>query len=573
MNREPTNPNRWSVSRRFVTAAAVTVAALVAAHGLSALLRTLTATPPPLAAVELTLGAVAATLVGCTLLPRRAAPAAAALAGALAAVLALVAEPGAWTVVPVLPAVGAAAVPAARWFGGRLPSEIDGALTRRRALAVAWALLALVAVVQTGRLATHVTDPGVELVIGTAHPFWNGHHCYPAYLHGAELALWGEENLYAQEHYLGHAEDPRTEVEGLGVEDPYQYPPQFLLLPALALQLTHDPTLLRVGWFVLNAALFVLTYTLLALWVGRRPGRLALWLLPAVLASFPVLYNFQYGQFHLATLCLAVLGMLAFARRWRVAGGFLLAAAILAKLFPAVLLAPLAARRRVRELAWTAAWGVALTALALAVFGPAPFTAFFQHHLPQLSSGAAFAFDELFPSLADLVIADNQGVFGLAVKLGATKAAAAAINRAFTVGVLLLAAVAGLRFAGAGRWARGSLWLALLGLGSLASPGAWGDYVPVVAVWLLALVAARALERRWLRWPLAVVAAFQVLLLGTMPVAGWGPPEVMIPVSALGVVTLLALFASVALSQPHGWRRSSVGSEPREEAEPLERAA
>lgn len=182
------------------------------------------------------------------------------------------------------------------------------------------------------------------------------------------------------------------------------------------------------------------------------------------------------------------------------------------------------------------------------------------YHLPRLGSGTAFAFDEAFPELAEMVIADNQGVFGLVTKVGLSKGVASAVGRTFTVGLLLLAAATGRRFAGASRWARGSLWLALLGLGSMASPGAWGDYVPSAAVWLLALVAVRAVEDRRLRIPLAAVAAFQFFLFGTMPVAGWHPPEVMIPISAVGALSMLALFGFVAFSKPDRWPSRSYGA-------------
>ena len=178
----------------------------------------------------------------------------------------------------------------------------------------------------------------------------------------------------------------------------------------------------------------------------------------------------------------------------------------------------------------------------LALLGPAPFVDFIGYHLPRLASGAAFAFDEAWPELAGLVTADNQGVFGLARKLGADKPLAAQAGRLYGLAVLAAAAWAALRLRGASRWARGASWVALLGLGSLASAGAWGDYVPSVAIWLLALVAARAVEdRRW-RVPLAVVAALQYFLLGTFPVGEWNPPAVMIPLSAAGVVAMMALY-------------------------------
>lgn len=264
-------------------------------------------------------------------------------------------------------------------------------------------------------------------------------------------------------------------------------------------------------------------------------------------------YTFQYGQFHLAAVGLAVAAMLAFAGGRRRVGGLLLAVAILAKLFPAVLLVALAGQRRFRDVAWTLGWGAAITALALAVLGPAPFVAFVDGHLPRLADGSAFAFDAAWPELAELVVVDNQGVFGLARKLGAGKPAAATASRLFTLALLAAAAWAGRRFRHASRWGSGALWLALLGAASLASPGAWGDYVPATAVWLLALVAARAAGRPRLAAALAATALFQVFLLGTMPIGDWGPTAVLWPLSTVGALLLLALFAAVIGGRPEGW--------------------
>jgi hypothetical protein len=429
-----------------------------------------------------------------------------------------------------------------------------------------------VAVAQTARLATATADPSHDFVVGTEHPFWAEHQCMSAYLYGAELASRGEENVYDPVHYPGLNPEatPETDVAGMSVEDPYQYPPQFLLLPRAALALSHDFTTIRSVWLALQVTLFAGVFAALALWIGGRAGRLALWLSPAVAASFPVLYNFLYGQFHLAAVALAVGGMLAFAAGRRAGGGLLLAAAILGKIFPAVLLVPLLTGRRFRELAWTAGWGLALTALALAVFGPAPFVAFLGDHLPRLNQGTAFEFEEAWPMVADLLRADNQGVFGLAWKAGLGKPVAALLGQLFGLAVLVGAGIAGLRLrrgssegepGGGSRWARGVTWIALLGLASLATAGAWGDYVPSVAVWLLALVALRAVEEpRW-RVPLALVGLFEVFLLGTFPLGAggeWAPMALMLPVSAVGVVLMLGLFAATLAARPEAWHEQPV---------------
>lgn len=561
---DSTDSQRWSAGRRFVAGCAAAVAALVWTQALGAIFHQ--AFGPAEAgahALPLTLAALAVAAVAAAVLPRSGW-----LAGlAAGAVAALVVGIDARAAALGLPLVGAGVGALAHWVGRRLPPGVDHVLSRRRAVALGWALLALVAVGQTARLATATADPSLDVVVATEHPFWKEHQCMSAYLYGAELAARGEEDVYDPAHYpgLNPEAEPTSEVEGMAVEDPFQYPPQFLLLPHAALALTDDFTTLRTAWLALQLTLFAAVFTALALWAGGRTGGLALWLAPAVLASFPVLYNFQYGQFHLAAVALAVGGMLAFAAGRRAGGGFLLAAAILAKIFPAVLLVPLLVRKRFRELAWTAGWGLALTGLTLAVFGPAPFVAFVGEHMPRLADGSAFAFDEAWPVIADLVLVDNQSVFGLARKAGLAKPTAAAAGRVFGVLVLLAAGWAGLRFRGASRWAQGVLWLGLLGLASLASAGAWGDYVPAVAVWLLALVALRAVdEPRW-RIPLAVTALFQVFLLGTFPLGSggeWAPLGLLLPLSAAGALLMLGLFGAVLAIRPATWRAGELREVP-----------
>jgi hypothetical protein len=57
-------------------------------------------------------------------------------------------------------------------------------------------------------------------------------------------------------HFLGLDPDaqPNSKLEGVALEDPYQYPPQFLLLPRLALVLTDDVATIRVVWFALQGS-------------------------------------------------------------------------------------------------------------------------------------------------------------------------------------------------------------------------------------------------------------------------------------------------------------------------------
>ena len=243
---------------------------------------------------------------------------------------------------------------------------------------------------------------------------------------------------------------------------------------------------------------------------------------------------------------------------------------------------------RFRELAWTAGFGLAFTALALAVLGPTPFVAFLGEHLPRLGNGAAFAFHEIWPEAASLLINDNQGPYGLVLKLGLlgvpgmNEAMAAWVGRVFSLAVLGLAFLWGRRrFAGfesaadtPARLAAAVGWLGLLGLASLASPGAWGDYVPVTAVWLLTLLAVPMTESRRTAWLLAPVWLFQATLLGTMPIGEWAPPMPMAVVAGLGAVMLIGLFGWAVLGRPaRSQARSTLLEEVPVEVSPVRRAA
>lgn len=591
-------PNRLPRARlarsapRFVATTAAAFAAIVWTHALAGILRHLGPEDAPLAAPSLTLAAVLVALAGPWIWPRRSLLSdilAGTVAGAAGAGVLQTLFPGSWAAALALVPVGAAVSLGGGWLSRRLPRELGHVVRRRPGVALLWALLAVVALVQMGRLATFMTDPSSDWFLTTRLPLWAKHECLPAYFHGAELTLRGEDP-YDPSHYpgLNREAKPVTEVAGMTPEDPYLYPPQFLLLPRLALTLTHDYPTLRLVWFGLQVSLFVGVAVWLALWLGGRAGRWALALLPAVLAAFPTLHNFQFGQFHLATVALAVAAFLCFESGRRAVGGALLATAVLAKMFPAVLLLPLLVRRRFRELAWTAGFGIAFTVVALAVLGPAPFVAFLGEHLPRLGNGAAFAFHEIWPEAATLLINDNQGPYGLVLKLGVLgvpgmdEVTAAGVGRVFSLAVLVLTFLWGRRRADAfespadtqDRLAKAVGWLGILGLASLASPGAWGDYVPVTAVWLLTFLAVPMVESRRLAWLLAPVWLFQATLLGTMPIGEWAPATAMAVLSAGGGLQLLGLFGWSVMGRPGAsLARKAALEEVPDEASPLRCAA
>ncbi len=457
---------------------------------------------------------------------------------------------------PALDAVmGVVSIPVAVLLGGlvggialrRLPAGLDGAFQGRRVLTVLWCVLALVTVVQTARLSAYMQDASRDWVLTTQDAFWAKHMCMTAYFYAADLNRQGEENVYDPAHYPGLTPDAenRTTLANLVPEDPYQYPPQFLLLPRLAIALSNDFFTIRPVWYALQALFFLVVALSMARWYGGVGGQVALWLVPAIWISVPAMLNFQYGQFHLTTIALAVAAFLALERKRDMLGGALLAAAILAKGFPGIVLIPLLLQRRWRPIAWTGAWAAGITVVSLGVLGPEVFVAFVSEHLPRLRDGSAFAFEEAWPELRAALLAGNVSPFAMVRKLSdlgltaLTDNVARVVQLVFTLGVVAMAVVAA-RVRGAR--ARALVWFALLNLGAMTSPAAWGDYVPVGTLWMLTLVAAGTTRVRPAIW--GTLAGLSFLLPGVVPLGNWPSPVV-----AMG----LSIAATLAWIGFNGW--------------------
>jgi hypothetical protein len=423
----------------------------------------------------------------------------------------------------------------------QLPRRLDGAARRRPALTAIWVILAGVTVVQTGRFGAHLIDPSRDWWITTKQEFWSKHACMTAYLYAADLDRQGEENVYDAAHYPGLTRDADVHptVQHLTPEDPYQYPPQFLLLPRLALEISNDFLAIRPVWYAVQALGFLAVAALFVRWWGGGAGARALWLLPLLWISVPSALNFQYGQFHVSTIALAVAAFLAFERRRDAAGGSLLAASIVAKGFPAIVLVPLALQRRWRALAWTGAWALGWTAAAWAVLGPEPFRAFFGHHVANLQSGASFAFEEAWPELRVALLAGNLSPFAMIRKLGdlgvpgATDDLARLVHGAFAVACLGLSILAA---RARSPRARVIAALSLVNLAAMTSPAAWGDYVPLGTLWLVGMLAGRLNPA-----VVAIAGGFCFLLPGVVPIGNFPGPVASMTLSIAGTVLLVAL--------------------------------
>ena len=535
--------------RRLAAGLVSILGTVVWTHALVGLFRSIIGIPVQAiapAAVWLTFAAVVAAAAG--VVASRRAGVVAGAAGAVGAAAIGLAHPAAFVPALALAPSGAVFAVAGAWLARRLPEGLDAQPAARPRLTIAWLLLALVAVVQVGRLSTYMTNTESDWFLSTREPFYAKHECLNAYVYGAELDRRGEPNVYDASHYPGVNRDaePSTELAGMAPEDPFQYAPQFLLWPRATIAITQDYQAIRLVWFGINVTLCMAAVLLLSFWVGGRVGAVSALLSPFVLIAFPTLHNFQYGQFHFATIALAVLAMLAFARRHPAIGGTLLAVSILSKLFPALLLVPLALQRRWRELSWTAAAGAVLTLVTLGVAGMAPFLAFADYHVPRLLDGSAFAFGEAWPEVAELLVAGNQGIPGIFDKLTAMGLPVAASLSAragelYGLALLMVGASIGLR-PNAGRTERAIAWVGLLGLGSLASTGAWADYVPLTCVWLLTLLAPLTIGRPAMQLALGLCAVLQLFLPGTMPLGDWVGTSWMYPLSLLGALAMLATF-------------------------------
>jgi len=384
---------------------------------------------------------------------------------------------------------------ATAWFiRRRLPTDLTNELTalarKRTWLTILWSLLIVLGMVQTARQSLHFADPSRDWWLTTRQALWAEHACMTAYVYAADLHRQGEPNIYAAEHYpgLNPAATTHSTVANLVPEDPYVYPPQFLMLPRLAIALSGDFQVIQAVWYSLQAMLMVGVTLLFARWFGGATGALALVLTPFLWFSVPSINNLHYGQIHVTSFLLAMASFVAFERRRELPGGALLALAILCKGYGGFVLIPLLLWRRWRALIWTGVWGIGLTLLALAVLGTAPFEAFFSYNLPRLQSGAAFAFEEAWPDFRVVLLAGNLSIFAFVRKLGElglggmTDGLARVIHGLFTLSVVGASMLSG-RVQDAR--SRALFWLALLNLASMTSPAAWGDYVSFGSLWLL----------------------------------------------------------------------------------------
>jgi hypothetical protein len=370
---------------------------------------------------------------------------------------------------------------------------------------IAFLLCCLLAVAQTARAALFAFEPGDPgHAVFPFDTFQHHHSCFTAYFEANRLAD-DAPNVYDEALYLAPPDRPNRPAwqpagdarRTLGVfyVDAYEYPPPFLFLPRVIVALTGDFLSARAAWFVFQLLAVAGTLGLLAWHVGGEERRRVALLAPLFYLSLPVQIGLQIGNFQVLAFALAMVGMLAIARKNEVLGASVLSFVIVAKVFPGVLLLFLLGQRAYRAVLWTLGWTGVWIGLSLLVFGSAPWESFFVYHLPRIESGAAF------PQLQiPYAIGINHSVQAIPAKLALFGIGSGSVRLGAALAwiyTLVICAAALL----CGRSAKAPLaWALVLALASYRSPFLPQEYAGIGPILVLGLLAARASSsaRRWL---------------------------------------------------------------------------
>jgi alpha-1,2-mannosyltransferase len=436
-----------------------------------------------------------------------------------------------------------------RTLSRRLPQTLDGFARGHRTLGALWCVIALAAVGQTMRLAVFIDAPSrTEFSILPADTFWREHSCFSAYIQAADRDRDGDPNVYElpDATYARY----RAAYAPLDVDD-YLYPPTFLPLPRLGLAVSDDFFTLRRGWFAIEIAVWLLGLAFVARFIGGREGlRVALWS-PAIWVAFPVLLTLQIGNFQLMAFALGMLAFVAIESGQAAVGGITLAVLGLGKVFPAILVLVLIARRQWRAVMWTGIGSIIVSTVAVWVVTPATFRVFLSYMLTRLSHG-----DQFFAGIDSTnrlrLASVNFSVFGFVMKLrefgiSAPPGVADALTWAFTV---LLAVLVWLAASNGPRRLRlTQVCLAALVLAATRSPFVPSAYGTLGALWLIALLAAE--DDSWRRWSLSVAGLIVLAYVVPDRDPGFPSPRVRL---GIGFVQQLAVFGLAGYVLVRAWR-------------------
>jgi hypothetical protein len=378
-------------------------------------------------------------------------------------------------------------------FGARFLERLLPPLALGRWRLAAALVVSLAVVLQTGRLAVFIADPS-HTGASMLPPLQTRHSCLTGPLEAAARASEGSPNVYAAALFPDPRQPPESwptpalDTRPFAIE-PFVWAPHFLLVAVALLRLGGSFLGARALWFALEGVFLLLGLLALALQAPAPNRRRTLLASGLICLSPAVLLTLQIGNAQLLCLSLSALGLVALRHERRWLGAVLLSLGILTKLFPAVLLVELAARRRWRDLGTVAAVLVAATAALLLFVGTAPLTSFVLYHLPRLASGAAHPLALQAESLPvnhslPTLLPRLEALFGLEVPAGLSSAS----HVCFSVGVVLWAWWCGRR--GERDW-RGLLRsLAVLNLASLLGHISAYPYSVVGTLVLLGLVAS-----------------------------------------------------------------------------------
>jgi alpha-1,2-mannosyltransferase len=380
----------------------------------------------------------------------------------------------------------------ARLVSPRVSDALMPAFRVGRWISLVAAVSAIVAIVQFARVSVFMIDPQkTEFSAVPSDPWRVQHNCLTSYAEAERFALEGAENIYDPSLYQPRMMGPLT-------VDVYHYPPPFLLLPATVDAVTSDFFALRRLWFSLQAITLVGIIVGLGLWIGEKPGALAIVGGLFLMATPQVLAAIQVGNLQITAIPAAVAALIALYARRSKTGALVLTLMAASKIFPGILAVYLIGARRWAALAWCAVAGIVILAATLAIFGTKPFSAFVHHELPGINDGRAFPQSE-----RPQIVAVNQSVYGLTVRLRALGVRALDMRTGLAIaslyGFLIVAFAAFVGWKGAvdlatahGRLRFLCLAIGLVTLASFRSPFVGGVYGLISTFWLCALLAAGA---------------------------------------------------------------------------------
>ena len=396
---------------------------------------------------------------------------------------------------------------------------------RRKMWAIVFGITSVIALFLLGGTARFMFNVNeTRFVLGDKFSIGVSHNCLTAYAAAAYLASTGADNIYDRLHY-GPAPESSTPihkaVHGIFKVDDFLYPPQFLILPYGLWVLFKDFLLMRTAWFALTISFVITALAGTAWWCGAFRAQPQLLLFPLLLCA-PVVYTaIQIGNAHVLIIAISILAMIAFEKRRPFIGGALLGFAMVAKIWPAILLAYLIVQRRWKPVAYCVAAAIIYTLVSILLFGIKPYQDFFTYGLSHVANEVAV----LTTGQASVII-DNISIFGIPQKLYALHLLsshpmfiAPVVSWSFTAILGAIVVAAGLRLEkGTGdddnsRLLRVQLWLILLTLVQLRSPFLPWHYGTITTLWLLVLSTA---SPNW--WKLGITGVAWICLAVNMPI-------------------------------------------------------